>query len=138
MRVLIADDAAPVRSAIRRLLKEEADMQVVGEATTLGELMRKVRALKPELILLDWELSGLPGSAKLHPTTPNPLTRAEKRRNVILAGLCQFPPYPRLLVLSSYPEARRWSEDAGADAFVLKGDPPEKLREAVRLLKEVT
>lgn len=134
MRILIADDTAPVRSAVRRLLKEEADLQIVGEAVNLGELMRLTRTLQPDLILLDWELSGLPGSTQTHAANTPLLNAAAKRRNVILAGLRHFQSHPRIIVLSSRPEAELTSHSAGADAFILKGDPPEVLLTILRSL----
>lgn len=134
MRVLIADDTAPVRSAIRRLLNEEPGFEIVGEACNLGELVRQVRGLQPDLILLDWELSGLPGSTKLlhepHPALA--LSKMDKRRNVILASLRGYPPNPRIIVLSSRPEAEALALAAGADAFVFKGEPPDALLMAIR------
>lgn len=132
MRILIADDTGPVRSAIRRLLNEEPDTQVVGEAANLGELMRLIRATRPNLILLDWELSGLPGSAKVPIRGVPFLTRADQRRNVILRSLRFFPSRPVVLVLSSRPEVADAAEAMGADGFVFKGDPPERLLYAVR------
>lgn len=136
MRVLIADDNAPVRSALRRLLNEEKDLSVAGEATNLAELMRLVRRLQPDLILLDWELSGLPGSTKFNFQIHSPVTKADKRRNVILASLRLYASQPRILVLSSYPEAETSSLQAGADAFVFKGEPPSHLLKAIHILSE--
>jgi DNA-binding NarL/FixJ family response regulator len=64
-------------------------------------------------VLLDWELPGLQAANSLLPA---------------LRALC-----PRLSViaLSGKPEARRAALAAGADGFVSKGDPPERLMAAV-------
>jgi len=134
MRILIADDSAPVRSAIRRLLNEEPGFEIVGEACNLGELVRQVRSLLPELILLDWELSGLPGSTKLPLEPLPPLNKMDKRRNVILASLRSYPSDPRIIVLSSRPEAEAPALAAGADAFVYKGGPPDSLLRSIKLV----
>ncbi len=134
MRVLVADDTPAVRSAIRILLREEKDVQIVGEAANLGELITLTRTSLPDLILLDWELSGFPGSSKarLHPT--GLLASSEKRRNIILASLRKCPSQPLIIVLSGHPEAEAKSLSAGADAFISKGDPPEQLILTIRTL----
>ena len=113
MRVLLADDQPQVRSALRLLLEQDPEMNVVGEAANAEELFVQVQATRPDLLLLDWELPGL------QPT--NPLLPA-------LRALC-----PRLSViaLSGRPEVYREALAAGADAFVSKGDPPERLLSAV-------
>ena len=138
MRVLIADDIPAVRSAIRILLKEEKDVQIVGEAANLGELFTLTRLSLPDLILMDWELSGFPGSAKIshHPTSV--LSSSEKKRNIIIASLRKCPSQPLIIVLSSYPEAEAISLSAGASAFIFKGDPPEKLIHTIRTLSTLT
>lgn len=114
MRVFLADDQSKVRSALRLLLEQDPEMSVVGEAAEAGDLLIQVRAVRPDLVLLDWELPGL--------QTANPLLPALRTR-------C-----PRLSViaLSGRPEARQAALAAGADAFVSKGDPPERLLMAVR------
>ena len=113
MRVLLADDQPQVCSALRLLLEQDPEMNVVGEAAKAEDLLAQVGATRPDLLLLDWELPGL------QPT--NPLLPA-------LRALC-----PRLSViaLSGRPEMCRAALAAGADAFVSKGDPPERLLSAV-------
>ena len=112
MRVLLADDQAKVRSALRLLLEQEPGLSVVGEATEAEELLAQVGSGHPELVLLDLELPGLQAPDML------PALRA----------LC---PCLKVIALSGRPDARQAALDAGADAFVSKGDPPERLLEAV-------
>jgi DNA-binding NarL/FixJ family response regulator len=138
MRILVADDTPAVRSAIRRLLHEEKNVQIVGEAANLGELVHLVNVSRPDLILLDWELSGFPGSAKTHPQPTGPLTNFEKRRNVILTSLRKCASQPLIVVLSGHPEAEKKSLAAGADAFVFKGDPPEQLLRTIYALASLS
>jgi DNA-binding NarL/FixJ family response regulator len=59
MRVLLADDLPSLRSALRLLLEHEVNVEVVGEATHTGSIAPLVDRLHPDLLLLDWELSGL-------------------------------------------------------------------------------
>jgi DNA-binding NarL/FixJ family response regulator len=108
MRVLLADDQAKVRSALRLLLEHQPDIEIMGEAVDTTGLLDWVKAACPDLVLLDWELPGLPAIALL------PQLRAHQ-------------PDLRVIALSSRPEARQAALDAGADAFASKGDPPERV-----------
>ena len=112
MYVLIAEDRSRVRSALRLLLEQEPGIQVLGEAVDTTGLLDWVKAACPNLVLLDWELPGL-GVARLLPA---------------LRELC---PGLAVIALSGRAEARRAALDAGVDAFVSKGDPPERLLAAV-------
>jgi len=66
-RVLVADDQAPFRTAVRRLLARCADLQIVGEAADGAEAVRLVEALAPDLVLLDVRMPELdgPGAASV-------------------------------------------------------------------------
>jgi DNA-binding NarL/FixJ family response regulator len=112
MRVLLADDQAKVRSALRMLLAEHPDIEILGEAVDTTGLLDWVKAACPDLVLLDWELPGLPADA-------------------ILSMLHEWCPGLRVIALSGRPEAVEAALGAGADAFVSKGDPPEALLVAI-------
>ena len=58
--ILIADDQPKVRRALRLLLEQELEANVVGEAAEAKDLLAQVAAGCPDLVLLDW---GLPGMA---------------------------------------------------------------------------
>lgn len=113
MRVLLADDQAKVRSALRLLLEQQPDVEILGEAVDTTGLLDWVKAACPDLVLLDWELPGLPGV-------------------VLLPLLHDCCPRLQVIALSGRPEARQAALDAGADAFASKGDPPERLLTAVQ------
>ncbi|GAB4537309.1 MAG: hypothetical protein Kow0063_23900 [Anaerolineae bacterium] len=108
MRVLLADDQAKVRSALRLLLEHQPEVEILGEAVDSTGLLDWVKTACPDLVLLDWELPGLPAAALLP----------------LLHNHCSNL---RVIVLSSRPEARQIALEAGADAFASKGDPPERL-----------
>jgi DNA-binding NarL/FixJ family response regulator len=112
MHILLADDEPIVRSALRLLLEEDPDLHVVGEASEAGELLERLQAICPDLLLLDWELPGQQASD---------LLLAVRRRCPSLS----------VIALSGRPEAYRVALEAGADAFVSKVDPPERLLAAV-------
>lgn len=119
MRILIADDQARVRRALRILLTQQPGLQVVGEAAEGGRLLAQAEASSPDVILLEWELPGLAQAGGL------PALRA----------LC---PSAHILVLGSRPGARQAARSAGAGAFVSKGDPPERLLAALSECDTIT
>ena len=112
MRILLADDQKDVRSGLKILIEQETEYNVVGEATELCDLLMQAQRIQPDMVLLDWELSNL-RVADLIP---------------VLRVLC---PGLKIVALSVRPEARKSAIDAGVDAFVSKGDQPEKLLEAI-------
>jgi CheY-like chemotaxis protein len=116
VRVLLADDDVHVRSALRLLLEQEPDLCIVGESTAAPDLADQIARTQPGLILLDWELPGL-------------------RADGFLARLRVVRPEVRLIALSGRPEQRRDALEAGADAFICKGDSPEALMATVRSLQ---
>ena len=113
MHVLLADDQAKVRSALRLLLAEHPDVEILGEAVDTTGLLDWVKAACPDLVLLDWELPGL-------------------RAKTVVSLLHDRCPTLRVIALSTRPEASEAALDAGADAFVSKGDPPEELLVAIQ------
>ncbi len=56
MRVVIADDEAPARAKLRRLLAAEPDAVIVGEAATGADAVRAVRTCAPDLLFLDVQM----------------------------------------------------------------------------------
>ena len=112
MRILLADDQPKVRFALRVLLERQPGLKVVGEAIAAEDMLAQAEVARPDLILLGWELPGLAAAGSL----------------LALRGIC-----PRLLViaLSGRPGARRAALAAGADDFVSKTDPPERLLAAI-------
>jgi DNA-binding NarL/FixJ family response regulator len=87
VRVVVADDSALLREGLVRLL-EEAGMEVVGQAADAEELLRKVRAHKPDVAVVD---------VRMPPTHTDEGLRAARE---IRAEL----PQVAILVLSQYVE----------------------------------
>lgn len=113
MRIVLADHQARVRFALRAWLEQQPGLTVVGETGEAAETLSQVAAIQPDVILLDWAL---------HDSTPD-----------LLSALHTACPDLRVIVLSARPEMRRAILAAGADAFVSKTDPPERVLEAIRL-----
>jgi DNA-binding NarL/FixJ family response regulator len=112
MRVLLADDQSKVRSALRLLLSQEPEIDVLGEAVDATGLLDWGKAACPDLVLLDWELPGF--------------------NTGLLDTLQDCCPSLTVIALSGQPEARQAAARAGVDAFVSKADPPEQLLAAIR------
>jgi DNA-binding NarL/FixJ family response regulator len=115
VRVLIADDHAVVREGLKRIVAQNADMTVVGEAGTGHEVLSFVRAHECDLVLLDLSMPGKDGLETL------------KELKVVKP---QLP----VLVLSVYPEEQYAVRllRAGASGYLTKDSAPEELVAAIR------
>ena len=113
MRVLLADHHPSTLWALRSLVGKQQGLTVVGDATEAKSLLTQAEALKPDLVLLDWELPG----------------RAADLIDVLHA----IDPRPKVVAMSSRLETGRAALAAGADAFVSKGDEPDWLLETLHL-----
>jgi DNA-binding NarL/FixJ family response regulator len=120
MRVLVADDQAGLRSAMRLLLEEDPEVEVIGEATEAKALLAKAETMRPHLVLLDWELPGM---------------KAAGGGRELLLALHARSPHLHVIVLSGRPEAGMAALASGADYFVSKAEPPESLLAVLRRAK---
>lgn len=112
MRILLADNQARVRFALRTLLEQQPDLTVVGEAGEARDTLFQVEAVQPDLVLLDWDLRGSALG--------------------LLPALRRVCPELKIIALSARPELRTAILVAGVDAFVSKTDPPERLLAAIQ------
>jgi DNA-binding NarL/FixJ family response regulator len=112
MRILLADHQSKIRFALRTLLEQQPGLEIVGEAVDVEELLAQTEVAAPDLVLLDWKLRGL--------------TVVD-----LLPALRRICPGLTVIALSGRPEERQAALDAGADAFVSKIDPPERLLAAI-------
>ena len=115
IRILIADQQPAVRSAVRLLLEKGLELDVVGEAADSKELLAQLKSLRPDVLLLDWDLQGR--------STAN-----------LFDAFRKLDRQPRVIVLDVQPESMQPALAAGADAFVSKGDPPKRLLTAIQAL----
>jgi DNA-binding NarL/FixJ family response regulator len=93
MRVVVADDSTLLREGVVRLL-EDAGLEVVGQAGDAEELLRKVRAHKPDVAVVD---------VRMPPTHTDEGLRAAREIRAELPGVS-------VLVLSQYVEVAYASE----------------------------
>ena len=111
MKILIADDDAHVRSALRLLLQEH-DFVAVGEAASVDELFHLLTESRPDVLLLDWDLTGLRCSPIM------------QRLRAIRGDL-------RVIAMSGRPEARSAALCQGVGAFICKCEAPDALLTAL-------
>lgn len=115
IRVLIADDHAIVRKGLKQIVSETSDVEIVAEAEDYAEIMRKLRALSVDVLVLD---IGLP----------------VKNGIEILKVVKKEMPRVQVLVLTMYPESQYAlrSMRAGASGYLTKDSVPDRLVEAIR------
>jgi DNA-binding NarL/FixJ family response regulator len=61
-RVLLVDDSATVRKVVKDFLEHQTEVDVCGEAADGVEAVEKTRALKPDLVLLDFSMPRMNGA----------------------------------------------------------------------------
>jgi len=74
IKILIADDHAIVRSGLQQLLKAQSDIEIIGEASNGREVLKKIRTLKPDIVILDIvmpKISGLEVIVHIRKTIPS-------------------------------------------------------------------
>ncbi|MEU3280509.1 response regulator transcription factor [Streptomyces antibioticus] len=117
IRVLLADDQSLVRAGFRALLDAQSDIEVAGEAADGDEAVRLVRALRPDVVLMDIRMPVLDGLAATRRITDD-----ETLTDVRVVMLTTFE-------LDEYVfEAIR----SGASGFLVKDTEPDELLRAVR------
>src|SRR3954453_23562892 len=114
--IVIADDHAVMRSGLKMLLEAEPDLEVVAEAGDVDETIRKLKAYKPAVLLLDLHMPGGPSL----PFIPDMRAASPDTRIVVLT-------------MQNSPGFVREALRAGAIGYVTKEAADDELLEAVRL-----
>jgi len=113
MNILIGDAQPRVRFGLRLLFEQQPGWNVAAEVDDAQALLDAIHLGCPDLVLLDWELPGIP---------------AEE----LLALIRQQCPCLGVVFMSGKLELRLMAMQTGADIFAYKADPPEKLLEQIR------
>ena len=113
--VLLVDDHALVRRGFRRMLEDEDDITVKGEASDGEEAVRLARALKPDVIVMDCALPSVNGL-------------------VATRKILEHDPKAAVLMLSMHSEDTwvRQALEAGARGYMLKNAVDLELVTAIR------
>jgi len=113
-RVFLADALTEERSALRLMLLD-LPMEVVGEAADWATTLAQAPLKRIDMLLIEWDL--LPSSS--------PTSALDELR-----GAC---PEALVIVLISHLDARQQAAlSSGADAFISKGETPERVAERLR------
>lgn len=117
IRIVIAEDHAVVRQALRVMLEMEPDVTVVGEAVDGEEAAKLTEEHNPDLVVLDVRMEGMDGVAA---------TRKIRDQN----------PETAILILTGFGDEDILvnAVEAGAHGFLLKDATHEELLDAIRRL----
>jgi DNA-binding NarL/FixJ family response regulator len=108
-----------VRAGFRALLDSRSDIEVVGEAATGAEALERVRALQPDVVVMDIRMPEMDGLEATRRITTDPTLS-----------------HTRVLVLTTFEldEYVFGALDAGASGFLLKGGELDDLVHAIRVV----
>ena len=113
--VLLVDDHSLVRRGFRRMLEDEPDIHVVGEASDGQEAVQQAQLLKPNVIVMDCALPEMNG--------------IQATRKIL-----EFAPQTLILMLTMHTEDTwvRQALEAGAKGYVLKNALDLELSSVIR------
>lgn len=119
IKILITDDHTLLREGISLLLKDQLDMEVVGEAGDGIEAVEMARVTQPDVVLLDIAMPRMNGLDSIE----------------LIKHAC---PETHIIILSRYEKEAYVHQalNAGALGYVVKGAPSSALLEAIRDVAE--
>jgi len=119
LKILVVDDHLLVRSGIRRILQDEPDIELVGEADTAAQGLKRIRSEDWDVVVMDLNMPG------------------QNALDVLGLIKLEKPDLP-VLILTMYPEnqyALRALKD-GASGYITKSSAPDHLITAIRKVVE--
>ncbi|HIP52700.1 MAG TPA: response regulator [Chromatiales bacterium] len=119
IRVLLVDDHELVRTGIRRILDDAPDMEIVAEAGSGEEAIRRAVEHKPDIVLMDVRMPGMGGIE-----ATRRLQRSLPDAGIIALTAIGNEPFPTQL------------HNAGAMGYLTKSCPAEEVLAAIRTVHE--
>jgi len=116
MRIVLATGDTDLRLAIQLMLSEEPGINIIGSASDSGGFTALINSTHPDLALVDWDLPG---------------------RNIegLVREIKSIEPKTKLtLIVLGKRSTKEAAVKAGADDYLVKGDPPDMLLETFRQL----
>jgi two-component system LytT family response regulator len=115
IQTLIVDDEGLARRKLRRLLRDEFEIQVVGEAGSASEALQCIKATSPQLLFLDVRLPGVDGIELIEALSADPEIKI-----------------PHIIFTTAYDHYALRAFDLSAVDYLLKPFTPERLHSAVQ------
>lgn len=114
-RILLADDHALIRHGIKNIIKADAELQVVGEASSGEAIMASLESLDVDLIILDISMPGIGGMETI-------------------GKVKEKYPWVKILMLTMYKNKQYFYNAiaAGADGYLMKDDSDGELLVAIK------
>ena len=113
--ILLADDKCELRAALRLLLETRLGFRVIHEARDMEHVLALVEDAHPDCVILDWELPGRPTRERI------PILRT-------------LQPGLKIIAISARPDSGTDALAEGANAFISKSDPPDRMLEIIQPL----
>ena len=117
IRILLVDDHQVVREGLQHMLKQEEDMEVVGQSANGEEALSQIEMRSPNIVLMDIKMPGIDGIE---------LTRQLKEKQ----------PSCNIIMLTLYDEYLAEAIEAGAVGYLLKDVKREELVRAIRAVHQ--
>ena len=119
MKILLAVIDTNLRLSLELMLSEEPSVTIAGTASEADGLSALIKSTRPAIVILDWNLPG-------------------RSLSSVIADTNRLVSIVKFIALGSSPAGKEQALAAGANAFVVKGDPPEQLLTAFRTLRKQT
>jgi len=111
VRTLVIDDESLAREHLRTMLRDERDIEVVGEASSGSAAISQIRATKPDLVFLDIQMPGCTGFDVIRAVQPD---------------------VPSVIFVTAYDQHALQAFEVAAVDYLLKPVAESRLRAAVR------
>jgi two-component system, LytTR family, response regulator len=119
IHAVVADDEVLARQKLRQLLRDDRDIEIVGESSTALETIELVRAASPELLFLDIHMPGMDGFD---------VVGALAEQKDVTA--------PRVIFTTAYDQYAVRAFEVNAVDYLLKPFTAERLRTAIQRVRE--
>lgn len=118
-QVLLADDHMMFRQGIKRIIEETSDLSVVGEVSDGLELLKTLKTIKPDMVILDISMPNLRGIEATH-------------------EIKNSHPSVKVLILTMHKDKEHLLHaiSAGAEGYLLKEDADTELFSAIKKIRQ--
>jgi len=115
IKIMLVDDHELVRTGVRRLLEDNPDLEIVGEASSGEEAISHIKELNPDVVLMDLNMPGIGGLE-----TTKKIKHFAPHIRIIIVTMVDDTMFPQRLL------------KAGASGYLTKGAKSEEIMRAIR------